>query len=76
MLAQRLLGVCSRVHVFYKELLYKEPTCRRPKKLQGTCTTKYKIPKERLSFNHFRHCKQSRVGQAAPFIATMYQNAS
>ena len=68
MLDQRLLRVYSRVHVFCKELLYKEPTCRRPENLQGNCTSKDKIPMECFNFEHFYHCKQSRYRQLVPFI--------
>ena len=35
----------TSTRLFYKELLYKEPTCRRPK-YSRNLTTKGKIPKE------------------------------
>ena len=44
----------SEYMLFYKELLSKEPTCRRPE-IYGT--TKDKIAKELFNFEYFYHCK-------------------
>ena len=57
--------------LFYKEPLYKEPTCRMPEYYR-TYTTRRKFPKELFNLRNFYNSKQSRIRRLVPFIC--YQN--
>ena len=50
---------------FYKEPVYKEPTCRRPKYL--TYTTENDIPKELFNLKDFYNYKHQELKKQIPF---------